>query len=334
LKRTTIKKIVNKTFQIGFPIVLGVLILLWTYHGFDFRHIGKVLDNMNLTWMWVSLLFGVLGHVFRGWRWNLALFPIGEYPKVSNSVYAIFISYAANLVLPRIGEVSRCGVLAKYDGVSFSKSLGTVVTERLIDSVCVLLITGFTVLLQSNVFARFFKVTGTDSAFFCQLFTSTNFYITLSCIVAIMVLGILLIRKLAIFTKVRSILQNVWKGCLSIRKMHHPWLYIIYTIAIWGCYFLHFYLTLYCFDFSANMGWMAGLVLFVVGSIAVVVPTPNGAGSWHFAIITMMMMYGVGKGDAGVFALIVHAIQTFLLVLLGIYGLVALPLTNKIKINK
>ena len=82
------------------------------------------------------------------------------------------------------------------------------------------------------------------------------------------------------------------------------------------------------------MGWMAGLVLFVVGSIAVVVPTPNGAGSWHFAIITMMMMYGVGKGDAGVFALIVHAIQTFLLVLLGIYGLVALPLTNKIKINK
>ena len=118
---------------------------------------------------------------------------------------------------------------------------------------------------------------------------------------------------------------------MSIRKVHRPWLYILYTIAIWACYFLHFYLTFYSFDFSAHLGWMAGLVLFVVGSIAVIVPTPNGAGPWHFAVITMMMMYGVSKEDAGIFALLVHGIQTFLLILLGIYGLVALPLTNKHK---
>ena len=73
--------------------------------------------------------------------------------------------------------------------------------------------------------------------------------------------------------------------------------------------------------------------MFVVGSIAVIVPTPNGAGPWHFAIITMMMMYGISKDNAGIFALIVHGIQTFLLILLGIYGLVALPLTNK-RLNK
>ena len=82
---------------------------------------------------------------------------------------------------------------------------------------------------------------------------------------------------------------------MSIRKVHRPWLYIFYTIAIWACYFLHFYLTFYSFDFSAHLGWMAGLVLFVVGSIAVIVPTPNGAGPWHFAVITMMMMYGVWR---------------------------------------
>lgn len=114
--------------------------------------------------------FGVFGHLFRGWRWNLALAPLGEHPKISNSVYAIFIAYAANLVLPRVGEVSRCGILAKYDNVSFSKSLGTVVSERLVDSVCVLLITAGTLLLQSGVFARFFRITGTDGAFFCICF--------------------------------------------------------------------------------------------------------------------------------------------------------------------
>ena len=79
---------------------------------------------------------------------------------------------------------------------------------------------------------------------------------------------------------------------------------------------------------------MPGLVMFVVGSIAVAVPTPNGAGPWHFAVITMMMMYGVGKEDAGIFALLVHGIQTLLLILLGVYGLVALPLVNKKRTGK
>ena len=91
------------------------------------------------------------------------------------------------------------------------------------------------------------------------------------------------------------------------------------------------FVSFFCFDFSDDLGVMAGLVMFAVGSIAVVVPTPNGAGPWHFAVITMMMLYGVGKEDAGIFALLVHGIQTFLLILLGIYGLAALPFTNKTK---
>lgn len=321
--------------QIAFPLLLGAAILVWTYHGFDFRQVWKVMEGeMNYWWMAFSLVFGVLGHVFRGWRWNLALAPLGEYPKRSNSVYAVFISYAANLVLPRVGEVSRCGVLAKYDGVSFSKSLGTVVTERLIDTLCVLSITAFTLLIQSRVFAAFFDKTGTNTHFFAHLFTSTNFYITLICIVALGVLAYFLFRNLSVFGKVRGILGDIWTGCMSLRHVHRPMLFVLYTIGIWACYFLQFYVSMFCFGFSSGLGWIAGLVMFVVGSIAVAVPTPNGAGPWHFAVITMMMMYGVSKEEAGIFALLVHGIQTFLLILLGIYGLVALPLTNKKHIDK
>ena len=141
------------------PLGLGAVILIWTYHGFDFRHVWEVMNGgVNYGWLLFSLVFGVTGHLFRGWRWNLALAPLGEYPRRANSVYAIFVSYAANLVLPRVGEVSRCGILAKYDGVSFSKSLGTVVTERLIDTFCVLLITGVTLLMQTKVFVCWLRV--------------------------------------------------------------------------------------------------------------------------------------------------------------------------------
>ena len=174
------KKYLNKIYQIGLPLVLGAAILAATYYDFDFSEVGNVLcDEMNYGWMLLSLVFGVLAQVFRGWRWMLALYPLGAHPKQSNSIYAIFVSYAANLVLPRVGEVSRCGILAKYDGVSFSKSLGTVESERLVDSTCILIITAVTLLLQSSVFANFFRLTGTDIGFFSSLFASTNFYITL-----------------------------------------------------------------------------------------------------------------------------------------------------------
>ena len=331
MKRTDIKitKLLNKSFQIILPLLFGAAILIWTYYDFDFSRVHDVLFGMRYDWMLFSLVFGVLAHLLRGWRWNLALAPLGEYPRLSNSVYAIFISYAANLVIPRIGEVSRCGILAKYDGVSFPKSLGTVVTERIIDTVCIGLITLVTLLLQSGIFAAFFRQTGTDPTFFLRLFSSTNFYITLLCLGAVLVGLVWMIRNLSLFVRIRGLFRNIWEGCLSVRHVQHPLLFILYTIGIWICYFLHFYITFYCFSFSAGLGWMAGLVLFVVGSIAVIVPTPNGAGAWHFAVITMMMMYGVSKEDAGIFALLVHGVQTFLLILLGIYGLVALPLANK-----
>lgn len=311
-------------------MLLGICVLVWTYKGFDFNRVCEVLSGgVNYWWMLFSLVFGIFGHLFRGWRWNLALAPLGEYPKPSNSVYAIFVSYAANLIIPRIGEVSRCGLLAKYDGISFAKSLGTVVTERIIDSVLVLFITLVTLLLQSGIFASFFKATGTDITYFLGLFTSTNFYITVICIVSLFVLLFMLAKKLSIFVKVRGVINDIWQGCMSLRSVKNPPLYIFYTIGIWVCYFFQFYITFFSFSFSADLGMMAGLVMFVVGSIAVIVPTPNGAGPWHFAIITMMMMYGVSKDDAGIFALLVHGIQTFLLILLGIYGMVVFPLTNK-----
>lgn len=315
-----------------FPLLLGAGILYWTYRDFNFQRAWQVLDGgMNYGWMLFSLFFGITAQVCRGLRWKLTLEPLGENPRTSHCVYSIFISYAASLVVPRIGEVSRCGVLSRYDGVSFAKSLGTVVTERLIDSLCVALITGTTLLLQAPVFATFFEETGTDVGRYTQLFASANFYLVIICIIALCLLVFFLIRNVAAFARLRGILHQVWEGILSLRKVKNLPLFLLYTIGIWGSFFLEFYVAFFSFGFSSHLGVVAALVMFAVGSIAVIVPTPNGAGPWHFAIITMMVLYGVGQEDAGIFALLVHGIQTFLIILLGIYGLAALPFVNKKK---
>ena len=332
MEGTERKKIFKKIMQVVFPLLLGAFILFWVYRDFNFQRVGEVLtDGMDYRWMALSLVFGVFANLFRGWRWKLALEPLGEYPKTSHCVYAIFISYASNLVIPRVGEVTRCGVLSKYDGVSFSQSLGTVVSERMIDTLCVGLITGLVLLLQMPVFATFFAETGTNVGRYAEVLTSGHFYLIILCALAILVLAFFLIRNIALFAKLKGILQNIWQGVIALKDIRQIPLYIMYTLGIWVCYFLEFYLAFYAFGFSAHLGITAGLVMFVVGTLAVIVPTPNGAGPWHFAVMTMMMLYGVGKEDAGIFALLVHGIQTFLLILLGIYGLSALPFTNKLK---
>lgn len=324
------KKIIKKALKVVLPLALGGFILVWVYKDFDFSHVWDVIQHgMNYWWILLTLVFGIFSHVFRGWRWKQALAPLGAYPKTSDCVNAVFVSYAANLVIPRVGEISRCGILAKYDNVSFSKSLGTVVTERLIDTLCVASITGVTLILQMKVFDSFFAETGTNLDSIADLFKSPQFYVILFCIIGVFILLYYLMRTLSFFQKVKGIVLNIWEGILSLKSVKNKPLFVLYTFLIWLCYFLQFYLSFYCFGFSDSLGFEAGLVMFAVGSIAVVVPTPNGAGPWHFAIISMMMLYGVSKTDAGIFALLVHGIQTFLLVLLGIYGLVALSLTNK-----
>lgn len=323
------KKLLKKTFKIAVPLLFGGTIMVWVYRDFDFSKVGQVLwHEMNWWWMLLSLVFGIFSHIFRGWRWKQTLEPLGAYPKTSNCVNAVFISYAANLVIPRLGEVSRCGVLSKYDGISFTRSLGTVVTERLIDSICVALITTVAVFTQMGVFRKFLQDTGTDLDSVTDILTSPHFYIILFSVIGILILIYFLVRALSFFEKVKGVVLNLWQGIISLKDVKSKTLFVFYTFLIWFCYFMQFYVAFFCFDFTANLSILAGLVMFVGGSIAVIVPTPNGAGPWHFAVISMMILYGVSIEDAGIFALIVHGIQTFLVILLGIYASVILPIIN------
>lgn len=322
------KQTINKIIRYAAPFILGGAILYWMYCGFDFSSIKSSLANMDWTWMLLSMPFGILAQVFRGIRWRQLLEPIGEHPRISTSIHAVFLSYASSLVIPRIGEVMRCGILNKYDGVSFPKALGTVVTERIIDSLLVLIIMGITLLTQMPVFFRFFAETGTDISHIFSKFTLAGYWATAICGIAAIIFIGFLIRKLSFFSKVKSIFKNMVVGIFSLRKVENLPLFMFYTIAIWGCYFLHFYLTFFCYPFTSHLNAMAALVVFVVGSIAVIVPTPNGAGPWHFAVKTMLVFYGVAGVNGAMFALVVHTLQTALVALLGIFSAITLPLLN------
>ncbi|MBR4601802.1 MAG: flippase-like domain-containing protein, partial [Prevotella sp.] len=238
------KKIMSSVVKVAMPIVLGAAILYWMYRDFDFGSIKDVmLHEMDWTWMLLSMPFGALAQMFRGWRWRQTLEPVGEHPRTMTCINSIFMSYAASLVVPRIGEFTRCGVLRQYDGVSFPKSLGTVVTERAIDSLLVLAITATVLLWQMTVFGTFFQKTGTSIDTILAGFSLTGYLVTAVCGVAALILLHLLLRRLSIYNKVRATFSGIWQGVMSLRDVRNKPLFLFYTLAIWGSYFIHYYLT-------------------------------------------------------------------------------------------
>ena len=324
-----IRNITIQSAKIALPLVLGGAILFWMYRDFDFEHIEKVLaEEMNWSWMLLSFPFGILAQMFRGWRRKQTLEPIGESPRKATAIHAVFLSYAASLVVPRIGEFTRCGVLRRYDGVSFAKALGTVVTERAIDTLLMGVLALLTLLMQMDVFTTFFTRTGTSVDAVIHKFSTMGYVVTAICGVAVLLLLHFLLRKLSLYNKVKATVGGIWQGIISLRAVNNIPLFVFYTLGIWVSYFLHYYLTFFCFDFTATLGLECALVTFVVGSIAVIVPTPNGAGPWHFAVKTMLILYGVADVNALYFVLIVHTVQTMLVIALGVYSWVALAFTK------
>ena len=324
------KNTAKQTFKVLLSLLLGGAILYWMYRGFDFQQIKHVLmEEMDWTWMLLSFPFGILAQMFRGWRWKQTLEPIEETSRTSARIHSIFLSYAISLIIPRIGEFARCAVLNRYDQVSFPKALGTVVTERIIDSILVLLITAITLITQVKIFDTFFDKTGTSMDTFFSNFSTTGYIVTGICGVAVLILFYFLIKKLSIYNKVKTTLHEIGQGIVSLKKVNNIPLFIFFTLAIWGSYFLHYYLTFFCFEATSGLGLSCAMVTFIVGSIAVVVPTPNGAGPWHFAVKTMLILYGVAEMNALYFVLIVHFVQTLLVAILGIYAWIALSLTKR-----
>lgn len=323
------RKAINDIVKIGLPIVIAVAIMWWMYRRIDWEQVLVALESRRCwTWILLSMPFGITAQIFRALRWKQVLNPLGYKTRTSVLINSIFLSYASSLAIPRSGEVLRCGVVKKYDGVDFSKLVGSVVTERVIDMAMVATFSAVTILVQIPVWIRFMDSTGMSFTGILEGFTTTGYIVTLICGVLALAMALLLMRRVHVFTRLTSKFKGFADGLTSVKHVQSPTLFILYSIGIWLSYYLHFYVAFQCFDYTAGLGPGCAMVAFVAGCFAVLVPTPNGAGPWHFAIKTVLVLYGVAGDDAAIFAFVVHTLQTLLVALLGLYALCALSMTR------
>lgn len=331
------KNIISNLIKYGIPILISVGLAWFLYNNVDIEAIKTSLrQDVNYWWFVPVIVVSIFSHIFRALRWRLQLRAINIDAPLWVLVNSIFGTYFVNLIFPRLGEVWRTGYVAQRQKAPFATVLGSMVGDRLSDTVTVGLLTLVTFFLAQDAFLKFFDARGDGG--------SSAASWTMWALVAICVLGLVamiwLYRSTSqnkVIARLRGILHDLWDGFAAIAHMDGKWMFLLYTMLIWGCYFMQLYIASKAFTFTDDLGVLPVLVLFVLSSLGMAVPSNGGLGPWQFAIIFGLSLYGVGAfppstpydAQASAFAWLVWGVQQLLIIVLGIYAFVSIALDKK-----
>ena len=310
-------------------ILLGVAAaLLWyALKGMDVKKVFQQISNANIFWVSVSGLISIVAFVVRAHRWNLLIEPMGYSPSLKNTTYSVLVGYFANLAFPRLGEVSRCGALSKAESIPFNKLLGTVIVERIIDVLSLLICIFLAAAIEYKRLGNFFteKVFDPLNEKFQQLTASP---ILLGAVVLVLIILLITMvyfikknRKKESESRINKIIRGFIDGLRSVANLKRPGLFIFQSAFIWILYFLGVYTALYAFSFTSGLGANAALFLLVAGGLGMSAPVQGGIGAYHLLVKEGLMLFGVAAENGLAFAFMLHGLQLVLVVALGIVSL-------------
>jgi len=300
------------------------------YKDQDISRLKSILTNdVNYFWVVVSLFLGLLSHISRTIRWSLIIEPLGHKPRIINTFLAVMIGYLMNLALPRMGEISKCGVLARYEKIPFTKLVGTVVLERLIDVFMLLFLLLIVVITQFGQVLEFLKNNPDVSEKLEKIIYSP---LLIGGLVFFFLIIWFLRHKIlasAFMKKMMGFVLQFIEGFRSILKMKKKGAFIFHSFFIWFLYYIMLYCIFFSFGFTSHLSALAGMTVFVLGSFGMLAPVQGGIGAWHFMVIEGLALYGVSRADGQVFALVAHGSMTVLLIVVGLISLLVLPFVNE-----
>lgn len=287
------------------------------------------MKEANVWWIVAAIALTILAHLSRAARWNMLIKPLGYEPKLLNSFYALMFGYAANTLVPRMGEVSRCILLNRSEKVPISKLFGTVVVERIFD-----LLALFSCLMLALV-VEFDLISGVLNELFADrsegLKGLLNIY-TVLIVVAVIVVGFFALKwllKSKLGEKIKGFLKDFKDGLVSIRNMKGGWIFVLHTIFIWTAYFMMAYIIIKSVGGTSHLSWEAGLIAFVFGSIGFIAPTPGGIGTYQVMFMLALSLYSIDVDVQRATANISYWINILINVIVGVLAFFIVAATHK-----
>ena len=315
-------KNVIKTLKITIPILLGVFLVWYSLKEVPLPKIVEYWKSADKGLIVLGMFLGLLSHLSRAYRWRFQLDPMGYHIKLPNSIMAVFATYLINYTIPRAGEVARATILTNYEGVPFEKGFGTIVAERIADMIVMLGIITITLFLQFEFIYNFFS----------ERFNPVKILIALGVLLVITLFFFRYIKrshsKFAL--KVKSFVNGLIEGALSIFKMKKKWAFIFHTLFIWGMYVLMFYVTSLAIEGLDSIPFGAVLIGFISASFSIAA-TNGGIGSYPVAVFAAFSIFGIAEAPSYAFGWIMWASQTLLIIVFGGLSLLYLPIYNRKK---
>ncbi len=277
--------------------------------------------NAKYSWVLLGLIFGILSHVSRAYRWQFLLDPLGFKPKFINSFLAVLVGYFVNLLLPRAGEISRAAVMANYEKIPFEKGFGTIVAERLADLLMLFLVILIALFIQFD-FIWDLLLKG---------FNPTKMILKILFLIIIVFIVFRIIKKSSskIVLKIKSFLFGLKEGLTSIFKMKKKWAFIFHTFFIWAMYIAMFWATIPAVD-ELKIPFGGILIGFIAGGFSIAA-TNGGLGLYPVAVASALTLFGVDEVTGNAFGWIMWTAQTVMIVVFGAVSFLILPIFNKVK---
>lgn len=300
----------------------------------DIRQIRSAITQANFWYLIPIVAMGVLSHWSRAVRWKYLMEPMGYNPKTANTMFAIMIGYFANLGLPRFGEVLKCTILARYEKIPADKLVGTIITERAFDVVCLLLLFVITFLIQIQFSIDYLhslmqKMKQGES-------NHTMLYLMLV-LVAMGILSLFIFQKqlnqFAFYKKIKAVVQNIWSGVMSFRTMKNKAGFLFHTVFIWSMYGGMILIGFKCLPATHSLGIQPSFSVLSFGSIGMIA-TPGGIGAYTLIVNEIVQLYGVNKIYSNAISWIIWLVPTAILVVGGAISLILLPIYNRAKYAK
>lgn len=311
-------------------IAVSIGLLFLAFRGMDLKKIVKEMLHANMFWVAMSGLLSVIAFVVRAHRWNLLINPLGYSPSLKNTTCSVMVGYFANLAFPRLGEVSRCGALSKAESIPFNKLFGTVIVERVIDVISLLICMVIAAAIEFKRLGNFFSenifnpiIKKIDLAAKEPLLLGAIIIFLLAAIVAF----IYFIRKSKNKEKesvVSKLITGFADGLRSVANLKNPGQFIFHSILIWVLYYFSVYVALYAFTFTSGLGANAALFLLVAGGIGMSAPVQGGIGAYHLLVSQGLLLYGISEENGLAFATLLHSLQILLIIVLGTISLLSL----------
>ena len=325
IKRESVKSLLKTLFSLS----LGIAIIWAMYRDTDMGELWDIIKSANIGIIAASLIFGLVGNILRGLRWELFINSLGYHPPRASVIYSTLGNYAVNFVLPRAGDIWRCGVVSRYDKIPFAKTVETFLIDKVLDVVAGLAVIFVSIALYIDFFVSYLQDNPQFTDSMARLLSSVWIYIALGVMLLVVVLMFTVFRKTPLMKKVWKFVRTLKYDLQLLAGMKSKKRIIIYTILVWLCFYLYFYICFYAFDFTKGLGPLAGLIVFAMTNIGISVPVQGGIGPWHFMVISSLLILGVAEKEALAFAGAVFTIQSVWQILYGLFGVIAMPYVKR-----